>query len=76
MILVSLFQNNYCFTAIFTKPPDARTVSEKHSGCWSPLTAYGHFSVPLDWYQSKAESHEASGLVNSAPNYEANMYKY
>ena len=54
---------NCTVTVLFTKPPAARMVSVG-SGHQSPYTDYEHFSVPLEWYQSKPGSREASGMVN------------
>ena len=33
-----------------------------------PFTSNGHFSIPLEWYQSKLGGREAGSLVNSAVN--------
>ena len=41
----------------------ARMVSEETAHLFM---AFGHFSVPPEWYQSKPGTREAGGLVNSA----------
>ena len=56
---------NSTVIALCTKLP-ARMLSRDHSCQWLPFTADGHFSVSLEWYQSKPGSHEDSSYVNSS----------
>ena len=51
-----LCTNRQILPALFTKSPAARRSKQKSL----PFTAFGHFPIPLEWYQSKLESHEVS----------------
>ena len=56
---------NSTVIALCTMLP-ARMLSRDHFCQWLPFTADGHFSVPLEWYQSKPGSHEDGSYVNSS----------